>query len=91
MSSRSYILQIMLWQQSVAYLGFHFGGGVQNFSGKVGVFVWRKAPCSAWRSHAFARGVRGHAPPRKFLESILLKFCQNNNLKNCHFLYKSNR
>ena len=52
------------------------------------------------RSHAFARGVRGHAPPRKFfkngaiwcvLESILLKFCQKNNLKNSHFLYKNNR
>ena len=59
-------------------------GGVQNISGKVGVFAWREAPCSAWRSHAIARGVRGHAPPRKFLkmvqfgcvfESILLKFC----------------
>ena len=23
-------------KQAVAYLGFHFGGGVQNFSGKVG-------------------------------------------------------
>ena len=42
----------------VAYLGFHLGG-VQNFSGKVGVFAWREAPCSAWRSHAFARGVQG--------------------------------
>ena len=43
-----------------------FRGGVQNFFCKVGVFAWREAPCSAWRSHAFARGVRGHAPPRKF-------------------------
>ena len=25
------------------------------------------------------------------LESILLKFCQKNNLKNGHFLYKNNR
>ena len=55
---------------SVAYLGFHFGGGVQNFSGKVGVFAWREAPCSAWRSHAFARGVRGHALPRNFLKMV---------------------
>ena len=54
---------------SVAYLGFHFGG-VQNFSGKVGVFAWREAPCSAWRSHAFARGVRGHAPRRNFLKMV---------------------
>ena len=50
---------------TVAYLGFHFGG-VQNFFDKVGVFAWCEAPCSAWQSHAFARGVRGHAPPRKF-------------------------
>ena len=55
---------------SVAYLGFHFGGGVQNFSGKVGVFAWREAPCSAWRSHAFARGVRGYAPPKFFLKMV---------------------
>ena len=25
------------------------------------------------------------------LESTLLKFCQKNNLKNSHFLYKNNR
>ena len=71
-----------------------FRGGVQKFSGKVGEFAWREAPCSAWRSHAFARGVRGYAPPRKFkkngaiwcvLESILLKFCQKNIFKNSHF------
>ena len=38
---------------------------------EVGVFnAWREAPCSAWRSHAFARGVRGHAPPRKFLKIV---------------------
>ena len=47
-----------------------FRGGVQNFFVKVGVFAWREAPCSAWRSHAFARGVRGHAPPRKFLKMV---------------------
>ena len=56
--------------RSVAYLGFHFGGGFQNCSGKVGVFAWREAPFSAWRSHALARGVRGHAPPRKFLKMV---------------------
>ena len=49
--------------ETVAYLGFHFGGGgVQNLSGKVGVF--------AWQSHEFAGGVRGHAPPRKFLKMV---------------------
>ena len=35
----------------------------------------------AWQSHAFASGVRGHAPPSKFLkmvhlENIMLKFCK---------------
>ena len=71
---------------SVAYLGFHFGGGVQNFSGKVGVFAWREAPCSAWRNREFARGFGGMLPRENFkngaiwcvLESILLKFCQKN-------------
>ena len=68
-----------------------FRGGVQNISGKLGVLnACREAPCSAWRSHAFVRGVRGHVLPRKFfkngaiwcvLENILLKFCQKNNLK----------
>ena len=46
--------------------------GVQNISGKVGVFAWREAACSAWQSHAFVRGVRGHAPPRKFLKGCNL-------------------
>ena len=36
-----------------------FRGGVQIFSGKVGVFAWREA-----------RGVRGHAPPRNFLKMV---------------------
>ena len=29
--------------QAVAYLGFHFGGGVQNIFGKVGAFACREA------------------------------------------------
>ena len=50
----------------------------------------------AWRSHAFARGVRGHAPPRKFLKMVQFGgfwriFCKKNNCKNIHFLYKNNR
>ena len=47
-----------------------FRGGVQNFSGKVGVFARREAPCSAWQSHAFGRGVEGHAPPQIFLKIV---------------------
>ena len=46
----------------VSRISFRGGGGVQNFAGKVGVF--------AWRSHAFARGVRGHAPPKFFLKMV---------------------
>ena len=42
------------------------GGGFKIFLEKCGYF----APCSAWRSHAFVRGVRGHAPPRKFLKMV---------------------
>ena len=60
-----YMLYISCIVSGVSRISFR-GGGVQNFSGKVGVFAWREAPCSAWRSHVFVRGVRGHAPPRKF-------------------------
>ena len=37
---------------SVAYLGFHFGGGgggVQNIFVKVGVFAWREKWCNLVR------------------------------------------
>ena len=43
---------------------------VQNIFGKVEVFAWCDAPCSAWQSHAFVWGIRGHAPPRKFLKMV---------------------
>ena len=50
----------------MAYLGFYFGGeGVQNIFGKVGVFAWL---CIVLH----ARGVRGYAPPRKFLKMVNL-------------------
>ena len=50
-------------------------------------------------SVAFAREVRACSPEKILkngaiwcvLESILLKFCPKNNLKNSHFLYKNNR
>ena len=71
------------------------GGGAQNIFEKVGAFAWREAPCSAWQSHAFVRGVRGMLPQFFFkdgaiwcvLENILLKFSKKNNCKNIHFLY----
>ena len=48
-----------------------FRGGFNFFLEKWGyLHAWREAACSAWRSHAFARGVRGHAPPRKFLKMV---------------------
>ena len=72
--------------RSVAYLGFHFGGGFKFFLEKWGyLHAWREAACSAWQSHAFARGGSGACSPEKIfkngaiwcvLESILLKFCQ---------------
>ena len=49
----------------VSRISFRGGGGeVQNILGKVRL-------CSAWQSHAIARVVRGHAPPK-----ILLKMVQ---------------
>ena len=42
---------------SVAYLGFCFEEGSKIF--------WKSG-----RSHAFVRGVPGHAPPRKFLKMV---------------------
>ena len=62
--------EIQLFNLASGVSRISFRGGVPNFSGKVGVFAWREAPCSAWRSHAFAREVRGHAPPRKFLKIV---------------------
>ena len=67
---------------SVAYLGFR-GGGSKYFCKSGGIFMALFALCSAWLCHAFARGVRGYAPPRQFLkmvrlENILLKFCKKN-------------
>ena len=48
----------------MAYLGFYFGGeGVQNIFGYLGVFAWL---CIVLH----ARGVRGYAPPRKFLKIV---------------------
>ena len=58
-----------------------FRGGVQNFSGKV---LGGSGACSPEK--IFKKGAIWCV-----LESILLKFCQKNNLKNSHFLYKSNR
>ena len=43
----------------MAYLGFHFGGGGGS------KFFWKSGRC-----HAFARGVRGHAPQRKFFKMV---------------------
>ena len=44
-----------------------FRGGVKIFW-KRGVFALREALCRGWRSHAFTRGVRGHAPPIKLFK-----------------------
>ena len=57
-------ISVHFYMHAVAYLGFHFGG-VQNFSGNWGYLMH-----GAWQSHAFARRVRGHAPPRNFLKMV---------------------
>ena len=50
----------------------YFGGGGQNIYGKVGVFVWRDAPCSACtQSHAFAREFGGMPPKKIFLNGAI--------------------
>ena len=36
--------------------------------GQLFFFFWGGGACYAWRSHAFARGVRGHASPKFFFE-----------------------
>ena len=76
-----------------------FRGGVQNFSGKVGVFAWREAPCSAWQSHALLGGFGGMLTRENFIKwynlvrfrEYFAKILSKNNLKNSHFLYKNNR
>ena len=66
---------------SVAYLGFHFGGWVQNIFGKVGVVATR-----------LLGRFGGMLPRENFkkwcnLENILLKFCKKN-CKKIHFYRK---
>ena len=50
--------------EAVAYLGFHFGVGF-----KIVLENWGYLH-GPWQSHAFAKGVRGHVPPRNFLKMM---------------------
>ena len=52
---------------SWAYAGFAKGGQVFF------IFFWGRGggACDAWRSHAFARGVRGHASAKNFLNGAI--------------------
>ena len=50
-----------LINSSWAYAGFAMGGGAT-------IFFLGGGACDAWRRHAFARGVRGHASPKKNFE-----------------------
>ena len=83
----------------VAYLGFHFGGGgVSKFFWKSGGICMARSAMQRVAKRLLG-GFGGMLPDNFFkngaiwyvLESILLKFCQKNNLKNSHFLYKNNR
>ena len=54
-----------------AYAGF--AKGELNFFGD-GQVACREEACDSWRSQAFARGVRGHASTRIFLNSATSYF-----------------
>ena len=83
----------------MAYLGFHFGGGFKIFLEKWGYLHGAKRHAARGEAMRLLGGFGGMLPRENFkkgaiwcvLESILLKFCQKNNLKNSHFLCKSNR
>ena len=72
-----------------------FRGGFKIFLEKWGYL--HSAKRHAGRGATRLLGGFGGMLPREIffkwcvLESILLKFCQKNNLKNSHFLYKNNR
>ena len=86
---------------SVAYLGFHFGGGggFKIFLEKCGCLHGKKRHEARGEATRMLGGFGGMHPEKIFkngaiwcvLESILLKFCQKNNFKNSHFLYENNR
>ena len=82
----------------MAYLGFHFGGGggFKIFLEKWGYLHVAKRHAERGEATRLLGGFRGMLPRENFkkwcvLESILLKFCQKNNLKSSYFLYKNNR
>ena len=73
-----------------------FFSGVSRISFRGGFKIYLEK----WGYLHGAKGGSGVCSPKKIfkngaiwcvLESILLKFCQKNNLKNSHFLYKNNR
>ena len=43
-------------------------GRMQDLPREANYFFGGVGACDAWRSHAFARGVRGHAFPKNFFE-----------------------
>ena len=76
-----------LSSSSWAYAGFAKGATI----------ILGGTGCDTWHSHAFARGVRGHASPKKIfngaiwcvLEHIFIIFLLSKSLK-ISFLYKNN-
>ena len=86
-------------QSTVAYLGFHFGGGFKIFLEKWGNLHGAKRHAARGEATRLLGGFGGMLPEKILkngaiwcvLESILLKFCQKNIFKNSHFLYKNNR
>ena len=80
----------MKFVSSVAYLGFHFRG-VQNFSGKVGVFAWREATrlVGGFGGMLHRENFKKWCNLVCFIEYFakILSFF----FLNSHFLYKNNR
>ena len=82
--------QTLVIYYTVAYLGFN-SGGVQNFSGKLGVFEWHEAPCS--EATLLLGGFGGMLPRENFLKWCnLVRFRENfakilskKSFKNSHF------
>ena len=84
---------------SVAYLGFHFGGGFKIFREKWGYLHGAKRHAARGEPTRLLGGFGGMLPREIFLKwcnlvrfrECFAKILSKNNLKNGHFLYKNNR
>ena len=61
-------------------------GVCRIYQGGPTIFFFGGGACDAWRSHAFARGVRGHASPKK--KFLMVRFFTFKKSKNIIFIQK---